>query len=354
MPLISIPARGDVLQAESGENLLKVLRRNQIPVQYSCKRGECGSCKCRLESGGVDMQGYRESALPAAQRDAGLILACCSTIRGDITLGLVDSDDYIEHPQRHLVTVVREVETLTPEVARLRLDIRYVDRAGEPFVFSAGQYARLSVQDAAGTWIARDFSMASTPVDAEYDDTLEFHIRRTPSGAFSGLLGTVLVPGATVYVEGPMGSAHFRPRHDGPLLAVSAGTGLGPMLSVVKTALLNGKIDEVTLYAGFRTVADVYARASMAELASEFNNFRFHIVVEEGAQGDDRPGRVGDAVVADRGAFDGVKVYVAGSPAMVEAVSAALCARGLATRDLHADAFYAPAPDPAREFTQGV
>ena len=341
MPTISIPSHGLQLAAHDGENLLKVLRRHQVPIGYSCKRGECGSCKCAVVAGGVELGPHAESALPPAQRAQGLVLACCARERGDVELQLIDSDDYIVHPQRRLVTHVVALEALAPEVYALRLHIDFVDRDGEPFVFSAGQYATLSVRGADGGWIERDFSLAGTPVDAEYDDRLEFHIRRNPHGAFSGLLGDLIAVGSTVYVTGPLGSSHFRPRHAGPLYAVAAGTGLGPMLAIVRTALHNGKLEPVTLYAGFRQADEVYGVAELDALAAEFANFSAHVVVEDGAAPGQRSGRVGDALLTDVARFDGAKVYLAGSPAMVDAVCAALRARGVAGGDLHADAYHA-------------
>ena len=358
MPIISIPALGLRLQANADENLLKVLRRHRVPIGWSCKRGECGSCKCVLERGEVDLRGYQPGALPGAQREQGIILACSSRIVGDVQLALVDTDDYIEHPVRRLRCRVLWLRELAPEVFALRLGIvgtwAHAQGQGDepgadgevdaPFVFSAGQYAHLKARDADGAWIGRDFSMAGTPVEAEYDGELEFHIRRTTGGAFSGLLGGTIVAGTELLLEGPMGRAYFRPRHVGPLYAVAAGTGLGPMLSVVQTALDNGKTDPVVLYAGFRHVSEAYGVELMEQLAKRHANFRAHVVVEFDAPGGARGGRVGDALFADVADFRDAKVYLAGSPAMVEAVSAELLARGLAARDVHADAFYAPAP----------
>ena len=352
MPTVSIPALGLQLQAEADENLLKVLRRHRVPIGWSCRRGECGSCKCVLERGEVDLRGYQPGALPASQREQGIILACSSRIVGDVQLGLVDTDDYIEHPLRSLACRVLWLRELAPEVFALRMRI-VADlaqgsedaSAGGPFLFSAGQYAHLRARDARGEWIGRDFSMAGTPVEAEYDGELEFHIRRTPAGSFSGLLGATILEGTELHLEGPMGRAYFRPRHEGPVYAVSAGTGLGPMLSVVQTALDNGKTDPVVLYAGFRNVSEVYGLERMEQMARRHPNFQAHVVVEFDAPGGLRGGRVGDALFADVKDFQDAKAYLAGSPAMVEAVSAELLARGLPMRDVHADAFYAPAPE---------
>ncbi|CAZ88855.1 2Fe-2S iron-sulfur cluster-binding protein [Thiomonas arsenitoxydans] len=344
MPRVHIlPAETDLL-ADPDENLLKLLRRHQVPIRYSCKSGECGSCKCVLESGQVKLKKYDPKALPDAQRDSGIILACRAILSEDITIRLTDSDDLIAHPERKLLCRVVALEPLTQDIFALRLHIEFADMEGIPFTFSAGQYVQIVVE-VDGQEIARDFSMASTPVDAEYDDLLEFHIRRTPTGALSSLLGGVIRPGAQLLVRGPMGTSYFRPRHQGPLYAVGGGTGLAPMLSVAQTALDNGKLEPVVLFAGFRNQADVYGLEQMEQMRRSYRNFSYHLALDE-AQPGDPPQAVHRPLaahlleqVAD---FAGSKVYLAGPPGMVEAISASLLERGLPEKDLHADAFYPP------------
>ena len=344
MPRVHIlPSETDLL-ADPDENLLKLLRRHQVPIRYSCKSGECGSCKCVLESGQVTLKKYDPKALPDAQRDSGVILACRALLTEDITIRLTDSDDLIAHPERKLLCRVVALEPLTQDIFALRLHIEFADREGIPFTFSAGQYAQIVVE-IDGHEIARDFSMASTPVDAEYDDMLEFHIRRTATGALSSLLGTVIRPGAQLLVRGPMGTSYFRPRHEGPLYAVGGGTGLAPMLSVVQTALDNGKLEPVVLFAGFRNRADVYGLERMEQMRREYRNFRYYLALDE-AQPGDPPQAVHQPLAAylldQVSDFAGAKVYLAGPPGMVETISAQLRERGLQDGDLHADAFYPP------------
>ncbi|MGA8010070.1 MAG: 2Fe-2S iron-sulfur cluster-binding protein [Thiomonas sp.] len=344
MPRVHILPSGTDLLADPDENLLKLLRRHQVPIRYSCKSGECGSCKCVLESGQVELKKYDAKALPDAQKERGIILACRAIVSEDITIRLTDSDDLITHPERKLLCRVAALEPLTQDIFALRLHIEFADMEGIPFTFSAGQYAQIAV-DVDGQEIARDFSMASTPVDAEYDDILEFHIRRTPTGALSSLLGSVIRPGAQLLVRGPMGTGYFRPRHEGPLYAVSGGTGLAPMLSVVQTALDNGKLESVVLFAGFRNQADVYGLEQMEQMRRTYRNFSYHLSLDEAQAGDPpqaahRP--LGDYLLEQVADFTGAKVYLAGPPGMVETISSALLARGLSEQDLHADAFYPP------------
>lgn len=346
MPRVHILPSGTDLLADPDENLLKLLRRHQVPIRYSCKSGECGSCKCVLESGAVTLKKYDVKALPDAQRDDHVILACRAVLTEDITIRLIDSDDLIVHPERKLLCQVAALEPLTADILALRLHIDFADQGGVPFTFSAGQYAQLVV-DVDGREIARDFSMASTPVDAEYDDMLEFHIRRTPTGALSSLLGTIIRPGSQILVRGPMGTSYFRPRHEGPLYAVGGGTGLAPMLSVVQTALANGKYEPVVLFADFRNQADVYALDLLEQLRRDYRNFSYHLALDEARVGDPPQAihaPVGEVLLHEVADFTGAKVYLAGPPGLVENVSSALLRRGLPERDLHADAFYPPLP----------
>lgn len=344
MPRVHILPSGTDLLADPDENLLKLLRKHQVPIRYSCKSGECGTCKCMLESGEVTLKKYDPRALPDAQKEAGVILACCAVLSEDITIRLTDSDDLIAHPERKLLCRVVALEPLTKDIFALRLHIEFADMEGIPFTFSAGQYAQIVVE-VDGQEVARDFSMASTPVDAEYDDFLEFHIRRTPTGALSSLLGSIIRPGAQLLVRGPMGTSYFRPRHEGPLYAVGGGTGLAPMLSVVQTALDNGKLEPVVLFAGFRNQADAYGLEQLEQMGRTYRNFRYHVTLDE-AQAGDPPQAVhqplGAYLLEQVTDFSGAKIYLAGPPGMVETISASLLARGVSGHDLHADAFYPP------------
>ena len=68
------------------------------------------------------------------------------------------------------------------------------------------------------------------------DNTLEFHIRLVPQGRVTGYVANELRVGDTVRVSGPMGSAYLRRQHTGSMLCVAGGTGLAPILSIVRGA----------------------------------------------------------------------------------------------------------------------
>jgi glycine betaine catabolism B len=73
--------------AKRGEGIIRVAEANGVPVDYSCRTGECGSCRCKLISGEVDMP--KGTALTEKERNSGLILACVARpVSNAITLDL--------------------------------------------------------------------------------------------------------------------------------------------------------------------------------------------------------------------------------------------------------------------------
>jgi len=55
-----------------------------------------------------------------------------------------------------------------------------------------------------------------------------------------------------------------------------------------------------------------------------------------------RSGFVSDVIARDHAALAGAKAYIAGPPAMVDAVQLVLAERGVPARDIHADSFFTP------------
>ncbi|AEV89647.1 putative 2Fe-2S ferredoxin [Pseudomonas phage OBP] len=64
-------------------SLLAALEANQVEVEYQCREGYCGSCRCKLLKGEVTW--IRE---PLAFINKGEILPCCVKPKGDIEIDL--------------------------------------------------------------------------------------------------------------------------------------------------------------------------------------------------------------------------------------------------------------------------
>jgi ferredoxin-NAD(P)+ reductase (naphthalene dioxygenase ferredoxin-specific) len=305
------------IPVEAGDTILASLLRAGVPFPFSCQAGNCGTCKCELISGDILELEHSEHALSAEERAKGIILACRSQVWDDTAVRRIDAEELVLHPSRIMRSRVLELEDLTHDIKGLRL----APEAGGPMTFSAGQYAELEF----ATGLSRHYSMANRPDEPE----LLFHVRHMPGGRTSSYVATQLKVGDKVKVSGPLGVNYLRDSHGGPVLLVAGGSGLAPIQSILCTLLERGHPAPVTLYFGVRSERDVYHEALLADLCARHPNFTYQIVFSEEVHEAIRLGETHDAMA-----------YLAGPPAMVEAAIAMLGARGLAPRQIHADAFY--------------
>ena len=335
---VTIRQHGRPIVVESGQTILGAALAQCVPYPHGCQSGNCGTCKSRLYGGDVEMAAYSEYALNAEEKADGLILACRAVPRSDAEVGWLEVDETVLHPRRRLLCRVTALDSVTHDTMRVRLAVQ----SGGPLAFSAGQYARVSF----GEHPARDYSMANRPDDP----VLEFHVRQMAGGASSRYVAERLRLGEAAVVEGPFGSSFLRERHTGPIIAIAGGSGLAPIKSIVETALALGKRQPIHLYFGVRDERDLYLEDHFLALAARHPNLSFIPVLSHPrAATGRRAGMVQDAVDADHDSFDGRKAYLAGPPAMVEAATALLHARGMRRQDIHADAFYTEADKPRLE-----
>jgi len=218
----------------------------------------------------------------------------------------------------------------------------------ERFAFTQGQHLTLRAQ-INGEDLRRSYSICS----AVQDGDLRVAIKRTPGGAFSTWANDTLKPGVSIEVMPPMG--HFNLPLDATqpkaYLAVAAGSGITPMLSIIKTTLAAEPASRFTLVYGNRASAAVIFREELAELKDSYRE-RFNIVYLMSREQQDVElfnGRITrekcDALfarwiqVADLDA-----AFICGPEDMMHAVSAALQAHGMPKASIKVELFAASIP----------
>jgi len=331
MPDVTLLNIGRTFTVPDGQTILSAALAQDIDYPHGCKSGRCGSCKSRLADGEVELLEHSRFALTAEERDSGLILACRAVPKGSASVAWLEEEDAAaSHPLREIAAEVAGAELLTHDILRLRLK-----GIEPPLHFAPGQYATLELPGEP----ARDYSMASTPGA----DELEFHVRRVPGGRTSGAIHERLKIGDRIRVTGPRGSANLRTGHTGPILAVAGGSGLAPILSILESAVALGMRQPIHVYVGGREERDLYGLDRLAELAARHGNMTIAPVLSSpSAPTQRRKGFVHAAVRADLADLDGWKVYTAGPPAMIDALTEVVLALGLQRADLHADVFFTP------------
>jgi CDP-4-dehydro-6-deoxyglucose reductase/ferredoxin-NAD(P)+ reductase (naphthalene dioxygenase ferredoxin-specific) len=326
---VKVGMRGTPCCVRSGETILEALLRNGIDYPHGCTSGVCGMCKSRLISGEVELAQYYSSVLTDEEREAGLTLPCCATPLSDCTISPVQADALLP-PVTSMPARISRIEGLTHDIRRVCLAIE----DGRPLHFLAGQYVSLSTETLPG----REFSMANRPGSAE----LEFFIRRVPGGAFTSFIFEQARVGQAFIAAGPYGLAFLREDHIGPILAVAGGSGLAPVLSIVRTALDHGMTQPIRLFVGVRAERDVYLERELLELQARHRNVSAAFVLSDPGEASQRPVGLVHEVLATKLSGEelaATRAYVAGPPVMVEAVSKVLIERGLPPSFCHADPF---------------
>lgn len=314
-----------VIQVAPGTNLLEALRAAQVPMSYSCLSGRCGICRCRILEGEV-LDGGRAQQRPLDGLD-GTVLACQTYITETCTVEVPAPDEAVVHSARIVKATVIAVQPLAQDVTRLLL------KPAKPIGYSPGQYVQIAFTPVH----TRPYSMAGLASDA----LLEFHVQRVPNGRVSGYVAKELRVGDVVKVSGPLGAAYLRQRHDGPMLCVAGGTGLAPVLSVVRGVVAAGMSNPIHLYFGLRSPRELYGMEWLADLRRAHPALKVHVIVTSGADPTtQRRGLVTQAIAEDHVSLCGWRAYLYGSPPMVETTMMVARSKGMDAAHVYADAFY--------------
>ena len=322
---LNVRPLGRTLSVEPGANLLEALRTAEIPISYSCMAGRCGVCRCKVVQGHL-LAGNGELRQPLAG-EGEQVLACQSTLTGPVSIEIPEPDETVVHPARILKATVAEISDETHDIRRILLG------SAKRLDFEPGQYATLQF----GPDLVRPYSMAGLPGD----EHLEFHVRLVPGGRVSPYVFEGLKVGDAVRVSGPLGASYLRRKHTGPILLVAGGTGLAPVLSILRGALAAGMTNPIHLYFGVRTARDLYCVDRLRALAEAHPQITPHFVIAQGpVPSGMRGGLVTEAIAADRSSLEGFRTWLCGAPAMVEAATIVVKRLGIPLEHVYADAFY--------------
>ncbi|MEI8631178.1 FAD-binding oxidoreductase [Vibrio sp. PP-XX7] len=177
------------------------------------------------------------------------------------------------------------------------------------------QFSNLTFWKEGGT---RSYSMAGVT----QDDELEFHIRLVPNGRVTSKLDEHIKIGDSIKLNGPLGASYLRRQNTDPILCIATGTGLAPIISIIRGALESGMKNDIHLILGARTEEDLYGLDYLDRLASEHTNFRFLIALNHTKPNSAHVrGLVTDVIHEHFPALENWRIYLAGSPAIVEAAS---------------------------------
>jgi ferredoxin-NADP reductase/MOSC domain-containing protein YiiM len=192
--------------------------------------------------------------------------------------------------------------------------------------------------------LIRNYSLSNRPGS----DVLRISVKREPHGAASSYLHTRVEPGDRIDVAAPRGTFVLADR-DTPVILVSAGVGVTPVLAMLSSLADAGSRRQVWWLHGARNRSEHAFAAETRTLLDHLPHSRSRIFYSRPAPGD-REG----ADFTDRGRLSAVAVqalglprdgdaYLCGPTAWMEELGAALVAHGLEPERVHAELFGAAA-----------
>jgi 3-ketosteroid 9alpha-monooxygenase subunit B len=229
-------------------------------------------------------------------------------------------------PTFHRITVA-EVIAETPDAHSLVLAVPPALAAA--FAYRPGQYLTVRVPDGGGV-VARCYSLSSSP---DTDPELKITVKRVRDGQASNWICDHVRPGSTLDLAPPAGS-FTPPSLDDDLLLLAGGSGITPVMAIIKSVLARGRGRLALVYAN-RDAESVIFGAELTALRQQYGD-RF--VVTHWLDGE-RGAPTGAALAALLMPYAGREAYVCGPDPFVVVARQALRDAGVPADRVHVERF---------------
>ncbi|MFJ7218845.1 benzoate 1,2-dioxygenase electron transfer component BenC [Amycolatopsis sp. NPDC098790] len=309
--------------------------RQRINIPLDCRDGACGTCKAFCESGEYDGGSYIDDALTADEAESGYVLPCSMKPKSDLVLRIASTSAVAKTQAATYPATLTALDRLSPTTVAVTLETPERDQ----LAFLPGQYVNIAVP---GTAETRSYSFSNAPDDKH----LTFLVKLTPGGVMSDYLTERARVGDELTFTGPHGSFFLR-ENESPLLLLAGGTGLAPILSILRTLRAAGSTRPAHLVYGVSTDDDLVEVETLTELAAQVDGLTWdHCVADPGSAAPNK-GYV-TTLIRDEHLHGGdVAVYLCGPPPMVEAVRTHFAGAGFEPAGFHYEKFaLAAAPQP--------
>jgi 3-ketosteroid 9alpha-monooxygenase subunit B len=200
-----------------------------------------------------------------------------------------------------------------------------------------GQFLTLRIPSDRTGSVARCYSLCSSPFT---DDALVVTVKRTAGGYASNWLCDNAHPGMTIHVLAPSGT--FVPKTlDTDFVLMAAGSGITPMMAILKSALSEGSGKVVLVYAN-RDEKSVIFASTLRELSATYPDRFTAVHWIETVQGLPSAAALGTLVAP----YAGREAFICGPGPFMVAAEAALVAAGAAPNRIHIEVFKSLDSDP--------
>lgn len=240
----------------------------------------------------------------------------------------------------HLLPLAEVIDE-TPDARSFVLAIP--DALAPAFAYTAGQFVTCRAT-LAGEPVARCYSMSSSP---DVGDRFTVTVKRVPGGKLSNWMIDTLAAGDRIEVSAPAGRFGLSDSA-APIVAFAGGSGITPILSIVKSALAKSSREIALVYANRDARSIIFEREleRLREASGGRLSVHHHLDSERGFL----DAAACAALVGERAHAE---FYLCGPGPFMQAVEAGLEQRGVARERIHMERFELPDTElPAGEVSQ--
>ncbi|PPD43326.1 MAG: methane monooxygenase [Methylobacter sp.] len=318
----------------SDEDVITAAVRQDIYLMSSCREGGCATCKGYCSEGDYVIGKVSAQALPSQEEEEGMVLLCRCYPTTDIEVEVPYTYERISFSPEGMdfEAEVVGLEQISINVVKFQLRRTGDDKT---IKFEAGQFFDLEIP---GTETTRSYSPANI---SNSQGDLEFLIRIVDGGKFSEFLKKEAKVGQRIKAKGPSGVFGLKENGFTPRYFVAGGTGLAPILSMVRHMKEWGEPQKCVIYFGVNTEAEIFHLDELEQLAAQMPTLELRNCVWKCS--DDwhcEKGSVVDILRRDL-VETGAKpdLYLCGPPGMVDATFAVCADLGIPKERIYLEKF---------------
>jgi Na+-transporting NADH:ubiquinone oxidoreductase subunit F len=322
------------LKVQGGSPLLFSLQDEGIFIPSACGgKGTCAYCKVKVLEGGGPILPTETPYLSEAEVEDNVRLSCQVKVRNDLSIEIPDELFLI----KEFKVRVERIEDLTPYIKGVTLVL--VD-SGEGISFKPGQYIQLEIPKykLSSSTEFRAFSMASIP---EEHQNIELYVGLVEKGIVSTYVHDYLKEGDELVMRGPFGDFYYQDTGR-EILMVATGTGLAPIMSILRYMRKEKIQQKTTLFFGTRMEEDLYCVEELKNMERELANFIYIPTlsrVSEDSAWEGERGRVTALIEKKIPEGSELDVYICGNAEMVESCLEALKKKNIPEEYIYFDKF---------------
>lgn len=222
------------------------------------------------------------------------------------------------------------------EIARDFITFWLEPQHGELPVYQPGQHLPISLRIGAET-VARRYTLSSSP---SRPGRMAISVKRIDGGRVSNWLADNLAIGDTLTCEQPDGSFHLGGQSHQPLLLLSAGSGVTPMLSMLRYLADHQQLEDVVFYHQCRSVEDIPCQQELDELRRQHPGLTVLISLSQAPMDwFGLKGRLTSAHLKQVKDVEQRQVFVCGPDGFMQKAKNLLLKKGLPEENYHQEAF---------------